>query len=128
MTKALGNEQYLVDSCVSNISNSCDCIQDDGFFKNYYPQIWISGLKVGNIEDLEVQVTANKNIYPENKYEIVLQTNVPLSFITSLDKEIMYRIIILEKIKKEVEPMNEKQKILNDIEEAQRKLDEARKN
>lgn len=118
--------KWLIDQLCLGIRAKCDYIQDDGVFRTYSPDYtaWESNFKYGNIRDLSSYIE-QKRIMPY--YELVLQTNTPLEHITSLDKEIVYRIIVLNKYNKENEPMDEKQKILNDIEEAQRKLDEARK-
>lgn len=111
------------------IYNICDCVQDNGEFWIYLQDYiaWQSGYVSTNIKDMSIFIASTRNIYRPDKYELILQTNMPLERIESLYNSVVYRIIVLKKYKKEIKTMDEKQKILNDIEEAQRKLDEARK-
>lgn len=103
----------------------CDCVQDNGKFGvySYRYTVWQSGYKGANIEDMATFITSIRNIYKPNEYELVLQTDIPLKHLESLYVHTVYRVIVLKKYKKEIKLMDEKQKILNDIEEAQRKLD-----
>ena len=107
----------------------CDYVQDNGEFCVYPSEyiVWQTGYESANIKDVAIFITSTRNIYRPNEYELVLQTGIPLEHLESLYTRTTYRVIILKKYKKEDKPMDEKQKILNDIEEAQRKLDEARK-
>lgn len=126
---ATANDDFFaMNQQISNIRVKSDCIQDDGKFSEY-PSDYIleCDYRFGCIKEISLVITACRNIYPKEDYKLILQTNKPLGFKTTSDKNITYRIIVLYKDKKEIKPMNEKQKILNDIEEAQRKLDEARK-
>lgn len=106
-----------------------DYIQDDGKFVEYPPRYVLEYYYHHDcIRGISMTMKAYRNIYESIGYELILQTDRPLKDITNLDEEITYRIIVLDKDKKDViKLMDEKQKILNDIEEAQRKLDEARK-
>ena len=126
---ATANDDFFaMNQQISNIRVKSDCIQDDGKFSEY-PSDYIleSDYRFGCIKEISLVITAYRNIYPKEDYGLILQTNKPLGFKTTSDKNIAYRIIVLKKYNKEDKPMDEKQKILNDIEEAQRKLDEARK-
>ena len=126
---ATANDDFFaMNQQISNIRVKSDCIQDDGKFSEY-PSDYIleCDYRFGCIKEISLVITAYRNIYPKEDYGLILQTNKPLGFKTTSDKNIKYRIIVLKKYKKEDKPMDEKQKILNDIEEAQRKLDEARK-
>ena len=117
-----------MDQQISNIRAKSDCIQDDGKFAEY-PSDYIleCEYRFGCIKEISLVITSYRNTYPKEDYGLILQTSKPLGFKTTSDKNIRYRIIVLKKYNKEDKPMDEKQKILNDIEEAQRKLDEARK-
>lgn len=129
------NKQYSVNRFRSGIYNVCDYIQEECSHQqekidHYYRQNKIEcefGNQFDNIQGLAFYVAQIRNIYLPTEYEIILLTDIPLGSIASLDEEIKYRVIVLNKYNKEIEPMDEKQKILNDIEEAQCKLDEARK-
>ena len=126
---ATANDDFFaMNQQISNIRVKSDCIQDDGKFSEY-PSDYIleRDYRFGCIKEISLAITAYRNIYPKEDYGLILQTNKPLGFKTTSDKNITYRIIVLKKYNKEDKPMDEKQKILNDIEEAQRKLDEARK-
>lgn len=126
---ATANDDFFaMNQQISNIRVKSDCIQDDGKFSEY-PSDYIleCDYRFGCIKEISLVITAYRNIYPKEDYELILQINKPLGFKSTSDKNIKYRIIVLKKYKKEDKPMDEKQKILNDIEEAQRKLDEARK-
>lgn len=123
------HDEYCLKQYRSSICNMCDCVQDNGEFCVYPSEyiVWQTGYESANIKDIAIFITSTRNIYRPNEYELVLQTGIPLEYLESLYTRITYRVIVLKKYKKEIEPMDEKQKILNDIEEAQRKLDEARK-
>ena len=126
---ATANDDFFaMNQQISNIRVKSDCIQDDGKFSEY-PSDYIleRDYRFGCIKEISLVITEYRNIYPKEDYGLILQTNKPLGFKTTSDKNITYRIIVLKKYNKEDKPMDEKQKILNDIEEAQRKLDEARK-
>ena len=126
---ATANDDFFaMNQQISNIRVKSDCIQDDGKFSEY-PSDYIleSDYRFGCIKEISLVITAYRNTYPKEDYVLILQTNKPLGLNTTSDKNITYRIIVLKKHNKEDKPMDEKQKILNDIEEAQRKLDEARK-
>ena len=122
-------DEFCLKQYRSSIRCMCNFVQDNGIFGVYpysYP-VWQSGYKNANIKDMKIFITSIRNMYKSNEYELILQTNIPLECLESLYTSIIYRIIVLKKYRNEVKPMDEKQKILNDIEEAQRKLDEARK-
>ena len=126
---ATANDDFFaMNQQISNIRVKSDCIQDDGKFSEY-PSDYIleRDYRFGCIKEISLVITEYRNMYPKEDYELILQTNKPLGFKTTSDKNITYRIIVLKKYNKEDKPMDEKQKILNDIEEAQRKLDEAHK-
>lgn len=126
---ATANDDFFaMNQQISNIRVKSDCIQDDGKFSEY-PSDYIleSDYRFGCIKEISLVITSYRNTYPKEDYGLILQTSKPLGFKTTSDKNIKYRVIVLKKYKKEDKPMDEKQKILNDIEEAQRKLDEARK-
>ena len=126
---ATANDDFFaMNQQISNIRVKSDCIQDDGKFSEY-PSDYIleRDYRFGCIKEISLAITAYRNTYPKEDYVLILQTNKPLGLNTTSDKNITYRIIVLKKYNKEDKPMDEKQKILNDIEEAQRKLDEARK-
>lgn len=126
---ATANDDFFaMNQQISNIRVKSDCIQDDGKFSEY-PSDYIleSDYRFGCIKEISLVITSYRNTYPKEDYGLILQTSKPLGFKTTSDKNIKYRIIVLKKYNKEDKPMDEKQKILNDIEEAQRKLDEARK-
>ena len=126
---ATANDDFFaMNQQISNIRVKSDCIQDDGKFSEY-PSDYIleRDYRFGCIKEISLVITSYRNIYPKEDYGLILQTNKLLGFKTTSDKNIKYRIIVLKKYNKEDKPMDEKQKILNDIEEAQRKLDEARK-
>ena len=119
---------FAMNQQISNIRAKSDSIQDDGKSSEYpSDHILERDYRFGCIKEISLAITAYRNIYPKEDYGLILQTNKPLGFKTTSDKNITYRIIVLKKYNKEDKPMDEKQKILNDIEEAQRKLDEARK-
>ena len=122
-------DEYYLKQYRSSVRSMCDCVQDNGEFWVYPSEyiVWQTGYESANIKDVAIFITSTRNIYRPNEYELVLQTGIPLEHLESLYTCIIYRIIILKKYNKEDKPMDEKQKILNDIEEAQRKLDEARK-
>lgn len=82
--------------------------------------------------------------FNEDKYCIVMQLSKSFYDMCKKDDYVTIKLIVVDqkynrvswalkeifnsiKKKQEIEPMDEKQKILNDIDEAQRKLDEARK-
>ena len=126
---ATANDDFFaMNQQISNIRVKSDCIQDDGKFSEY-PSDYIleSDYRFGCVKEISLVITSYRNTYPKEDYGLILQTSKPLGFKTTSDKNIKYRIIVLKKYNKEDKPMDEKQKILNDIEEAQRKLDEARK-
>ena len=122
-------DEFCLKQYRSSVRSMCDCVQDNGEFWVYSSEymVWQTGYKSADIKDIAIFITSTRNIYRPNEYELVLQTGIPLEHLESLYTRITYRVIVLKKYKKEIEPMDEKQKILNDIEEAQRKLDEARK-
>ena len=122
-------DNMLLKQQCSIIRNTCDCIQDDGEFWNYYQQsiAYQSGFLTNNFGSILGVLISKRNQFLPSDFELILQTDILLNNITSLYNIVTYRIIVLKKYKKEIEIMDEKQKILNDIEEAQRKLDEARK-
>ena len=122
-------DEFSTEQYRSSVRCMCDCVQDDGKFVEYPSEymVWQTGYESANIKDIAIFITSTRNIYKPNEYELVLQTGIPLENLESLYTHIIYRVIVLKKYKKEDKPMDEKQKILNDIEEAQRKLDEARK-
>lgn len=122
-------DEYCLKQYCSSVRCMCDCVQDNGEFWVYPSEymVWQTEYKSANIKDIAIFITLIRNIYRPNEYELVLQTGIPLEHLESLYTRITYRVIVLKKYKKEIKPMDEKQKILNDIEEAQRKLDEARK-
>ena len=122
-------DEFCLKQYRSSVCCMCDCVQDNGGFWVYPSEyiVWQTGYKSANIKDIAIFITSTRNIYRPNEYELVLQTGIPLEHLESLYARTTYRVIVLKKYKKEIEPMDEKQKILNDIEEAQRKLDEARK-
>ena len=122
-------DEFYLKQYRSSVRCMCDYVQDNGRFEVYSSEytVWRSGIKSANIKDMAIFITSVRNMYRPNKYELILQTSIPLERLESLYTSIIYRIIILRKDRKEIEPMDDKQKILNDIEEAQRKLDEARK-
>lgn len=122
-------DEYCLKQYRSSVRCMCDCVQDNGEFWVYSSEymVWQTGYKSANIKDIAIFITSTRNIYRPNEYELILQTKIPLEHLESLYTRITYCVIVLKKYKKEIEPMDEKQKILNDIEEAQRKLDEARK-
>lgn len=107
----------------------CDSIQDDNNFASYPSKYiaWKSDILNYNIGNILGYIKQKRQQFPSVAYELILQTFKPLEHITNLYENIAYRIIVLRKYNKEINPMDEKQKILNDIEEAQRKLDEAHK-
>lgn len=105
--------RWLINQLCLGIRDRCDYIQDDGVFRTYPPDytVWESNFKYGNIRDLSSYIEL-KRVMPY--YELVLQTNTSLKYITSLDKEIIYRVIVLKKYKKEIEPMGKKKLNLDD--------------
>ena len=122
-------DEYYLKQYRSSVRSMCDCVKDNGKYCVYPSEyiVWQTGYESANIKDLAIFITSTRNIYRPNEYDLVLQTDIPLEHLGSLYTCIIYRIIVLKKYNKEDKPMDEKQKILNDIEEAQRKLDEARK-
>ena len=122
-------DEYCLKQYRSSVRSMCDCVKDNGKYCVYPSEyiVWQTGYESANIKDLAIFITSTRNIYRPNEYDLVLQTDIPLEHLGSLYTCIIYRIIVLKKYNKEDKPMDEKQKILNDIEEAQRKLDEARK-
>lgn len=122
-------DEFCLKQYRSSVRCMCDYVQDNGKFGVYSSEymVWQTGYESADIKDIAIFITSIRNIYRPNEYELVLQTGIPLEHLESLYTRITYRVIVLKKYKKEIKPMDEKQKILNDIEEAQRKLDEARK-
>ena len=122
-------DEYYLKQYRSSVRSMCDCVKDNGKYCVYPSEyiVWQTGYESANIKDLAIFITSTRNIYRPNEYELVLQTDIPLEHLGSLYTCIIYRIIVLKKYNKEDKPMDEKQKILNDIEEAQCKLDEAHK-
>lgn len=121
--------KWLIDQLCSGIRSMCDSIQDDNNFASYPSKyiMWKTDILNYNIRNILRYIKQKRQQFLPIAYEFILQTSKPLEHITSLDENIIYRIIVLKKYNKENEPMDEKQQILNDIKEAQRKLDQARK-
>lgn len=122
-------DEFCLKQYRSSVRSMCDYVQDNGEFGVYSSEytVWQTEYKSANIKDIAIFIISTRNIYRPNEYELVLQTGIPLEHLESLYTHTTYRVIVLKKYKKEIELMDEKQKILNDIEEAQRKLDEVRK-
>ena len=110
------HDEFSTEQYCSSIWSMCDCIQDNGNFC-VYPSEYIvcqTGYKSADIKDIAIFITSTRNIYRPNEYELVLQTGIPLEHLESLYTRITYRVIVLKKYKKEIEPMGKKKLNLDD--------------
>lgn len=98
------------------IYNICDCVQDNGEFGVYSSEyiVWQTEYKSDNIKDIAIFITLTRSIYRPNEYNLVLQTGIPLGHLESLYTRTTYRVIVLKKYKKEIEPMGKKKLNLDD--------------
>lgn len=109
-------DEFSTEQYRSSIWSMCDCVQDDGKFCVYPSEyiVWQTGYKSANIKYIAIFIKSTRNIYKPNEYELVLQTGIPLEHLESLYTRITYRVIVLKKYKKEIEPMGKKKLNLDD--------------
>lgn len=110
------HDEYCLKQYRSSARCMCDCVQDNGEFCVYPSEyiVWQTGYESANIKDIAIFITSTRNIYRPNEYELVLQTGIPLEHLESLYTRITYRVIVLKKYKKEIEPMGKKKLDLDD--------------